>query len=213
MATFDLSAARGLVAAGRWRRWALVASLARLPSVMAPFALLLAGREATGDFARGAWLVSAYALGAAVAAPARGRALDRDGSPAALGGALRGAALALAALGAALAARAPFALLLALALAVGVVPAGVSGGVRALLASLAQGPALESAFALEAAMFELLWVVGPLVVGAAAALGAPLFAIGVMALSALSASALVGWLPTRAPLAAGRAPPGGLWRL
>src|SRR5687767_277639 len=65
MATFDASAARGLLADGGWRRWALVASLARMPAVMAPFGLLLAGHEATGSYADGAWMVSVYAAGAA----------------------------------------------------------------------------------------------------------------------------------------------------
>ncbi|HEU4407164.1 MAG TPA: hypothetical protein VFS43_17980 [Polyangiaceae bacterium] len=213
MARFDPSAARGLVARGAFRRWALVASLARLPSVMAPFALLLVGREATGEFGRGAWLVSAYALGAAAAAPARGRALDRAGLPAALGRVLAGEAIVLGAFAAAAAARAPFALLLALALALGVVPAGVSGGVRALLASIARGPSLESAFAIEASMFELLWVAGPLVVGLTAALGAPLASVGVMALSALAAAALAGGLPGRAPSSGGPGRAGGLVRL
>ncbi|HEU4410006.1 MAG TPA: hypothetical protein VFS43_32425 [Polyangiaceae bacterium] len=203
------------MADGGWRRWAVVASLARLPAVMAPFGLLLAGREATGSFANGAWLVSVYAVGAAAAAPFRGRALDRAGLPGALRRVLLYEALVLAALGAAAAAKAPLAVLLALALAFGVVPAGALGGVRALLASIARGPSLESAFALDAAMFELLWVVGPLFVGASAALDAPLAALAVMALSALGAAALAGRLPARAePAPASGAPlAGDLWRL
>jgi MFS family permease len=212
MASFDSSAARGLVAQGPWRRWAAVASLARLPAAMAPFSLLLVGRGATGSYADGAWLVSAYALGSAAAAPLRGRALDRAGLPAALGRVLTYEALVLGALGAAVLLRAPFALLLGLSLAFGVVPAGVSGGVRAALASIAGERSLESAFALDAAMFELLWVVGPLLVGLTAALGAPLASLGLMASSALAAAALAGRLPGRS---AAPSPPsrGGLWRL
>ncbi len=213
MATFDASAARGLLADAGFRRWALAASLVRLPAVMAPFGLLLAGREATGSFAHGAWLVSVYALGAAAAAPWRGRALDRARSPSALRRVLVSEALVLGALGAAAALRAPLPVLLALALAFGVVPAGALGGVRAQLASVAAGPALESAFALDAALFELLWVMGPLFVGASAALDAPIAAIGAMALSALAASALAAHVPAQAPAGAGPASAGGLWRL
>lgn len=213
MASFDPSAARALLAQFPFRRWALVASFARLPTAMAPFALLLAGREATGDFARGAWLVSVYAFGGAVAAPFRGRALDRGGLPAALERVLAQEALLLVAFAAAAAAKAPFALLLALSFAFGVVPAGVSGGVRAMLASIASAPSLESAFAIEASMFEMLWVAGPLLVGLTAAIKAPLASIIVMALSALAAAALAGKLPERTPSAPGKARASWLVRL
>lgn len=213
MATFDTSAARQLVADVGWRRWALVASLTRLPAVMAPFGLLLAGREATGSFANGAWLVSVYALGAAAAAPLRGRALDRSGLPGALRGVLVYEALWLAALGAAATMHAPLPVLLALALACGVVPAGALGGVRAMLTSIASGPSLEGAFAIDAAMLELLWVIGPLFVGASAAFGAPLAAIWAMALSALAASVLAGQLPPQAAVKASPQRGDGLWRL
>jgi MFS family permease len=212
MTTFDSTLARGLVADPTWRRWALVAALVRLPSVMAPFALLLAGRAATGEFAHGAWLVSAHALGAAAAAPARGRALDRAGSPGALRRVSAYQALLLAALGGAAAARAPLAPLLALALVAGVVPAGCLGGVRALLPAVASGPRLESAFALDAVMFELLWIAGPLLVGACASFDAPLAAVGVMGASALGAWALGGRLPPGVAPAGDAPPRGGLWR-
>src|SRR4051794_11941565 len=68
-----------------WRRWLLAASLARLGGTMTPFALLLAGQRARGSFASGAGMASAFALGAAVGAPFRGRALDRRSLPGGLG--------------------------------------------------------------------------------------------------------------------------------
>lgn len=179
---------------------------------MAPFGLLLAGREATGSFADGAWMVSVYALGAAAAAPLRGRALDRVGLPKGLRRVLIYEAAVLAALGAAAALKAPLPLLLGLSLAFGAVPAGALGGIRALLASIASGTSLESAFALDAAMLEMLWVIGPLFVGASAALEAPIAALGAMALSALVASSLTGRLPDRSEPVRGTSQ-GGLWRL
>ncbi|HEY0092974.1 MAG TPA: hypothetical protein VGB96_01565, partial [Archangium sp.] len=61
-----------------WRRWVLTAFFARLPGTMTAFALLMAGREATGSFTFGAWMASACAVGSALAAPWRGKRLDRE---------------------------------------------------------------------------------------------------------------------------------------
>jgi predicted MFS family arabinose efflux permease len=213
MATFDASAARGLLADGGWRRWAVVASLARMPAVMAPFGLLLAGHEATGSYADGAWMVSVYAAGAAAAAPFRGRSFDRSSLAGALRRVLVHEALLLAALAVAAAARAPLPALLALSLGFGVVPAGVMGGVRAMLSSIVGSASVESAFAIDAAMLELLWVLGPLFVGASAALGAPLASLALMALCALVAAALTGRLPASAKPKPSPGRLGGLWQL
>lgn len=198
-ATMRVTLPRALWREQGYRRWVLAAFFARLPGTMVAFVLLLTGRWATGGFSLGAWMASAYAVGAAVAAPWRGRRLDR----AELSGGLRKGLQwqALLVLGLAVAAwlRAPAPVLLVTALLLGVLPSGVQGGFRALLASVAPDSQRETAFALDAVVVEAQWVVGPLLVGVLSAAGSPLPALGLMGVSALAASVLSLGLPERAP--------------
>ena len=182
-----------------WRRWVLTAFFARLPGTMTAFALLMTGREATGSFTFGAWMASACAMGSALAAPWRGRRLDREPLLQGLRRGLYWHALLTVGLGVAATLRAPAPVLLAGALLLGVLPSGTQGGIRALLASVAPASRLESAFALDAVLVEVQWVLGPLLVGMASASGVPLLALGFMGASALAASMLLQGLPERAP--------------
>jgi hypothetical protein len=182
-----------------WRRWVLTAFFARLPGTMTAFALLMAGREATGSFTFGAWMASACAVGSALAAPWRGRRLDREPLLLGLRRGLYWQALLTVGLGVAATLRAPAPVLLAGALLLGVLPSGTQGGIRALLASVAPASRLEAAFALDAVLVEVQWVLGPLLVGMASASGVPLLALGLMGASALAASMLSQGLPERAP--------------
>lgn len=212
-ATMRVALPRALWREQGYRRWVLAAFLARLPGTMAAFVLLLTGRQATGSFSLGAWMVSAYAVGAAIAAPWRGRRLDRAGL---LGGLRRGlgwqAILVLGLAGAAFL-HAPAPVLLGLALVLGVLPSGVQGGFRALLASVAPASQRETAFALDAVVVEAQWVVGPLLVGVLSAAGSPVLALGLMGVSALAASVLSRGLPERAPSPpAAREASAALWR-
>jgi hypothetical protein len=62
--------------------------------------------------------------------------------------------------------RLPMAVLLPLAGAVAVLPAGVPGAFRALLGQVVPPERLEAAFALDAVLVELVWVVGPAIASA-----------------------------------------------
>ncbi|WNG51491.1 MFS transporter [Archangium minus] len=183
-----------------WRRWVLTAFFARLPGTMTAFALLMAGREATGSFTFGAWMASACAVGAALAAPWRGRMLDREPLLMGLRRGLYWQALLTMGLVVAATLRAPAPVLLAGALLLGVMPSGVQGGIRALLGSVAPASRLEAAFALDAVLVEVQWVLGPLLVGMASSSGVPLLALGLMGMSALAASVLSQSLPERPPM-------------
>ncbi|WP_257447239.1 MFS transporter [Archangium lipolyticum] len=213
-ATMRVALPRELWREQAWRRWVLAAFFARLPGTMMTFALLLAGREATGSFTFGAWMASACSVGAALAAPWRGRMLDREPLLVGLRRGLHWQALLTAGLAVAALLHAPAPVLLAASLLLGVMPSGVQGGVRALLASVAPSSRLEAAFALDAVLVEVQWVMGPLLVGVATASGAPLLALGMMGASALVASALSLGLPERkpepAPEAVREGP--GVWR-
>jgi MFS_1 like family len=182
-----------------WRRWVWAAFFARLPGTMAAFVLLLTGRWATGSFTLGAWMASAYAVGAALMAPRSGRRLDRVGLPGGLRQGLHWQGLLVLGLGGAASLRAPEPVLLTASVLLGVMPSGVQGGYRALLASVVPASHRRTAFALDAVLVELQWVVGPLLVGVLSAGGSPLPALGVMGVSALAASLLSRGLPPRAP--------------
>lgn len=176
---------------------------------MMPFALLLAGEAAVGSFSAGAWMTSVYAVGAAVAAPFRGRDMDRRRLPEALHIPL----LALAALSIAMAGacvlHAPLPVLLGISLLLGVIPAGVGGAYRALLPSFLAPKALAPAFAMDAVLIEVTWIGGPPLVGAMA-LVHPSLTLGLIALCAGVATLANRHLPLREAPPASATPHAGL---
>ncbi|QSQ20760.1 MFS transporter [Pyxidicoccus parkwayensis] len=201
----ERGAQRALWSDAGWRRWVVAASVVRLSGTMAAFALLLAGEAATGSYASGAWMASAYAFGSAAAAPFRGRAMDRrllpDGMRVPL---LLTSALCLALAGCCVA-RAPLPLLLGLSLALGVVPAGVFGAYRALMPSLLPPRLLEPAFSIDAVLIEVQWMMGPPLVGALA-LAHPALALVTLAVCNGTGAFLNRRLPQRAPPPSSTAP-------
>jgi MFS family permease len=175
----------------------------RLCGTMMPFALLMVGEATLGSFSEGAWMVSAYSLGAAVAAPFRGRAMDRRRLPEAM----RAPLLAMAALSVTLALAcawgAPLPVLVGFSLLLGVIPAGVAGAYRALMPTFLSPQKLAPAFAIDAVLIEMVWICGPPLVGALS-LVHPSLTLGVIALSAALATVANRFMPTReAPPATG----------
>lgn len=191
---------RALWALPQWRRWTVASGLARMPVAMAPLALVLAGREATGSYASGAVLASFHALGEAVGAPLRGRAIDRSEVPASLVRALWVEAGCFAVLALGIAGRAPLWSLLAVALVAGVIPAGVPGGLRSLLPRVVPERMSETAFAVDASLVELQWISGPALVSALVVWGSGSLAVAAMALFAAIAAFAAGRLPRREPV-------------
>ena len=149
-----LSAQRELWAEPLWRRWVLAVTFTRLCGTMMPFALLLAGEAALGSFSAGAWMTSVHSVGAALAAPFRGRAMDRRRLPDAMQAPLLLLALLSAGVAVASAARAPLPVLLGLSLLLGVIPAGVGGGYRALLPTFLPPNRMAPAFAIDAVLIS-----------------------------------------------------------
>lgn len=198
-------AQRALWADAGWRRWVAASSAARMSGTMAAFALLLAGEQATGSYASGAWMASAYAFGAAAAAPFRGRAMDRRRLPDGLTWPMLGMAGLSLALAVACGLRAPLPLLLGLALALGVVPAGVFGAYRALMPAVLPHRLLEPAFSIDAVLIEVQWMVGPLLVGALA-LVHPSLALVTMAACNAGGALLNRRMPGREPPPSSTAP-------
>jgi MFS family permease len=202
-------------AAGSYRRLLRVPVLrglavadvcARLPQGMVTVTLLLvAGAHASMTTA--GLVVTGYTLGQALTGPLRGRLADRRGLVivcAACGGVY---ALALLCLLAGSLARAPAWLLVATAALAGLSVPPLSPGMRGLWSAHAGGPLRQAAFALDAAVFDLAYITGPVVASSLAAGLAPAVAVGVLLALTGAAVVIIGALT---PAAAGAAGVGGV---
>jgi MFS family permease len=170
----------------------LLASLVgRLANATGPLSVVLFVQEQTGSLAKAGAASAAIALGSGLLAPVRGRLVDRYGQRRCLLPMALGFAAALAGMVAAAGpGPAAVATTIALAAAAGAVAPPLGASMRALWVSLAgQGPRLQTAYALDAVLDELLFVLGPLLAGGLATLYRP--AAGVLATAGL---ALVGTL-------------------
>jgi predicted MFS family arabinose efflux permease len=168
----------------------------RLPIGMTPLALVLLVRGATGSYAAAGAAAAAYGVAAAAAGPVLGRLADRVGpSRVLLATALANplaVALVLAAVWAGLGAVA----VAAAAALLGAVLPPLTAALRSVWADLTdpagsaadlRGPAL----ALETTAFEVVFVVGPMLVGGVVALASPGAALAVTAVLALAGTACV----------------------
>ena len=190
---------------------------ARLPQGMTSLALLLVVAE-HASMAVAGLVLAGYTLGAAVSAPVRGRLADRRGVFGVAAVCTGGYALALLGLLACSLAQAPAGLLLAAGTAAGLLTPPLSPGVRSLWAVYAGAGLRQAAFALDAAVFDLCYLAGPVVASALAAGLAPAAALGlILALTVAAVAAVRGrsvperadrdgrerrslWGPLRSPL-------------
>ncbi|MER6992451.1 MFS transporter [Saccharopolyspora hirsuta] len=201
----EVSASQGSVVAVLRSRYVprlLSASLiGRLPTGMAPLAILLTVREHGGDYRLAGLLAALYAGSAAVCGPVLGRLIDRTRQAPVL---LASAATSTAAF-----------LVLGLvdpvrSVAVGAVAAVVAGAatpqlepcLRVLWEHVVVGEHhVRAAFSLDAATQELIFVCGPLVVLGATAFGGP--SAGLIAAAAVGLLGAV-WFATARPARAWR---------
>jgi len=124
--------------------------------------------------------VAGYTLGQAVTGPLRGRLADRYGLARVCAACGCGYAVALAGLLAGSLAGAPGWLLVASATAAGLIVPPLSPGMRSLWSACAPGALRQTAFALDAAVFDLAYLTGPVVASALAAGVAPAAAVGLL---------------------------------
>jgi MFS family permease len=164
---------------------------ARLPQGMVTVTLLLAV-AAHASMATAGLAVTGYTLGQAVTGPARGRLADRRGL--AVVCAVCGALYAMALLGllAASLARSPAWLLVAAAAVAGVSCPPLSPGMRSLWSAHAGGPLRQAAFALDAAVFDLAYITGPVLASSLAAGLSPAAAVAVLLALTAAAIAAIG---------------------
>ncbi len=169
---------RALFAVPGFTRLLVSAVLGRLPSGMFSLALLLFVHARTNSFLAAGVAVGAFSLAGAAIGPLLGALVDRAGQarvllPAAVTqGALLVALVLVAQHGAATA------VIVALAALAGAVQPPIAGCIRALWSQVAaDAQTLETAYALDATTQELIWTLGPLLVGSTAALVSPAAAV------------------------------------
>jgi MFS family permease len=143
---------------------------------MAPLALVLLVQHSTGSYAPAGTAAAMYALANAATSPLLGRLADRFGPTRVLLGAAAAYPVGVAAVLATVSASARvWAIWIASALCGACVPP-LTAALRSVWTDLTEGPAFrlrEPALALETTSFEVVFVVGPMLVGALTALASP----------------------------------------
>ena len=161
---------------------------ARLPQGMVAITLLLVAATHASMTTAGL-VVAGYTLGQAVTGPLRGRLADRYGLARVCAACGCGYAVALLGLLAGSLTGSPAWLLVAAAAAAGLIVPPLSPGMRSLWSAQAPRTLRQTAFALDAAVFDLAYLTGPVVASALAVGVAPAAAVGL--LLALTGAAIV----------------------
>ena len=179
---------RGLLAQPVLRRLAVADVCARLPQGMVSLTLLLVAAQHASMTVAGL-VVAGYTLGQAATGPVRGRLADRHGLVPVAAVCTAGYALAWAALLAAALAAAPAGVLIGTATVAGLVNPPLSPGLRSLWSAHTPAQLTQTAFALDAAVFDLAYITGPVLASGLAVGLAPAAAVAV--LLALTGAALI----------------------
>ena len=162
--------------------WSIVA---RLPQGMAALALVLLVRGAGGNYGAAGAVAAAYAVAVAVGGPYGGRQVDKHGPRRVL---RRRMVLypSLFALVAVLGqAEAPIAAIAVVAAAAGLTLAPIPSALRSIWPSVAGVDGASTAYALDAALQEMIWVGGPLLVALLAAVDPVAAVAGVAVIGAV----------------------------
>jgi MFS family permease len=168
---------------------------ARLPQGMVSITLLLVAAQ-HASIAVAGLVVAGYTLGQALTAPLRGRLADRRGLVPVAALCAAGYALGLVALLLSALASAPAVVLIGAASAAGLLNPPLSPGMRSLWSAYTSDRLRQTAFALDAAVFDLAYIVGPVLASTLATALAP--AVAVVVLLALTATAVL-IISTRRP--------------
>jgi MFS family permease len=170
----------------RARAFSLAGFVARLPMSMTGIGIVLLVSLTTGSFGKAGLLAAACTLTAAVVAPLWGRAIDRAGQARVLLLTVAINTLSVALLVTAIELAFPLAVSLAAAAGIGVGFSLAGSAVRARWTLRLDGsPLLNTAFALEAMVDELVFIIGPVLVTLLATALHPALGISVAALVGL----------------------------
>jgi MFS family permease len=178
--------------------------VARLPMAMTGIGIVLLVSLSSGSFGLAGVVTAAATLAGAVSAPLWGRTIDRVGQAPVLVAAAVLWSLSLAALVVAVEAGWPLPAVLAAAVGVGLGFSSAGSSVRARWSHRLQGsPLLGTAFAVEAVLDEVVFIVGPVLVTFLATTVDPALALGVAGAvglgGALALAAQRGTEPPRRP--------------
>jgi MFS family permease len=179
---------RALFAEPVLRRLAVADVCARLPQGMVSITLLLVAAQHASMTVAGL-VVAGYTLGQAVTAPLRGRQADRSGLVRVATVCGIGYTLALLALLISAVSRGPAGMLIGTAALAGLLNPPLSPGMRSLWSTHAGARLKQTAFALDAAVFDLAYITGPVLASALATGIVPAAALAVML--ALTGAAVV----------------------
>ena len=179
------------------RRLAVADICARLPQGMVTITLLLVAAVHASMTVAGL-VVAGYTLGQAVTGPVRGRLADRRGLVPVASICAGAYALALLALLATSLGRAPAGLLIGTATVAGLVNPPLSPGMRSLWSAYAGPRLIQTAFALDAAVFDLAYITGPVLASGLATGLTPAAAVAVL-LALTGAAVLMIVAPARRP--------------
>jgi MFS family permease len=179
------------------RRLAVADICARLPQGMVTITLLLVAAVHASMTVAGL-VVAGYTLGQAVTGPVRGRLADRRGLVPVASICAGAYALALLALLATSLGRAPTGLLIGTAAVAGLVNPPLSPGMRSLWSAYAGPRLIQTAFALDAAVFDLAYITGPVLASGLATGLTPAAAVAVL-LALTGAAVLMIVAPARRP--------------
>jgi MFS family permease len=181
------------------------ALLGRLPQGMAGLAILLLVRQTTHSYAAAGLAVGAYALANAAGAPIQGRLVDRFGRVLVLIPSVFMQATLLVMLVVAAKEDAPSPVLVAVAGLAGAFAPPIAPTVRALFREVFPEPGvLDSAYALDSVLQEIVWTVGPLLVALAIAVASDAAAVVLVGVIYVVGTVLF----LRSPLARRSQPPG-----
>lgn len=215
-----LSAYRAVLADPAARAFSLAGLLARLPISMTGIGIVLLVSLSTGSFGLAGLVTAVATLTGAVSAPLWGRIIDRTGQAPVLVVAALVWVVAQGLLVAAVLGSWPLPVTLLAAAGVGLGFSSAGGAVRARWNHRLQGsPLLDTAFAVEAVLDEVVFIVGPVLVTFLATAVHPAVALGVGAVvglvGALALALQRGTEPPRRPPqagspVAGRIAPGAL---
>ncbi|MFG1912792.1 MFS transporter [Kribbella sp. NPDC048928] len=173
----------------------LVSSLlARLPMLATTVPIAFLAKDASGSFGWAGVVAGAYSVGTAVAGPLWSRAADRRGPRGIL--LATGLLWSVALLAIALLPTDRYRLLPALAVIAGAVVPPVSQTLRAAWPRVVAGPALRTAYSVDATAQELLFMVGPMLGATAVSVANP--RLGVLLAAAMSA-VFIWWYALRQP--------------
>jgi predicted MFS family arabinose efflux permease len=158
--------------------------LGRIPDSVLSISLVLLVHQATGSYATAGLAAAGYGLGSAVGAPIVGRALDRLGQRRVLIATALIFAAGLIAI-AETAGRDTSTLTIVLATVAGVTRPPLESAMRALWVTLVSATQLPVAYALDATLQELVWILGPLLLSALLLISGPVTVLLACALLSL----------------------------